>query len=183
MQRRGYIAMTVVALAALLSQTDAQAETNSMLAVSLRTFPSDHLARRAQPHCEPRARIGRLSRPSYKAAAIDKPAETKTASTKVALVSKSQAPAATVPPTLPEPVKPASKPGTGVTASVPVEAAPVPASTRMAALNEPSTRTKSVVVAPGASPAPAPSKPAPVASVCRKFVPAAGLMVDVPCEK
>ncbi len=169
-------AMIVAALAALacISGQAAQAETNSLMAVSMRTFPADHFARRATPRGELRGRTSRTPRPSGRAVAV----AVKPAVDKVVLTSPPQAPVAAPKKSLQNPPKPAVKASPSVSANLSVEAQPAAPSTKVAALNgAATTRTKSLA-APQISLA-----PVSAAITCKRFVPAAGLMVDVPCEK
>lgn len=189
MRRAVMIAVALAGLAISLPEAGAKAETNSLMAVSMRTFPSDHFGRRAVPHCPPQGRpsysarrttIAKVSRPdAQKGAALAPPrAPAKAAVSTPAAVS---IPAAPVAPVAVEPPKPA-KPDVTARVTIEGEAAPV----KKVVLTEASTRSGLPVpaAAPASKPVPALAPAAPAApATCKQFVPAVGLMVDVACEK
>lgn len=194
MMRAVMIAAALAGLAVSLPGAGANAETNSLMAVSMRTFPSDYFGRRAVPRCPTKGRGVQAVRKAQVAKAASREAMKVSSAATLPAVGKGEAdtspgaaPAAAngfspapAPGAL-DPAKPAAPQKPAVTAQIQIPAEP--AAVRKVVLSEAPTRSSAFLpAAPATKAALAPVAPAAPAT-CKQFLPSVGLLVDVACEK
>lgn len=193
MKRAVMIAAALAGLAGSLPGAGAKAETNSLMAVSMRTFPSDYIGRRAAPECPTKGRGAQVIRkaPVVKAASreamkVSSAATLPAFGKGAAGTSPGAAPAAAnglAPAPAPgalDLAKPAAPQKPAVTAQIQIPAET--AAVTKVALNEAPTRSSAFPAAPVTKAALAPVAAAAPAT-CKQFLPSVGLLVDVACEK